>query len=376
METPETRINTGFFRILLVEGLHCREQDDVADGIRAAQHHAAPVDAEAQTAGGRHTVLQRHDEVLVHHVGLLVAVGTLLRLGLEALVLVDGVVQLAEGVAHLTAADEHLIPLGEGGLLGAALGQRADLHGVHGDEGGLDQRLLHLLVKRLVQGVAPSMRHAVHIHAHALGKLHALVGVADTGHEVGAGDVLHGVRHGHALPAGGQVDLVTQPLDMVGTQNFLGGAGEDALQNVHHAVQVGEGLIQLAGGEFRVMLGVHALVAEDAAHLVHPLHAAYDQTLQVQLRGDAQIHVYIQRIVVRYERPCARAGGGGVEHGGLDLYKVKLVQPPAYLGLYLGALYEGVSHLGIYYKVNAALAVSQFLILQPVELFGQGTEGL
>ena len=72
---------------LLVQRLHGREQDDVADGIRAAEHHAAPVDAEAQAAGGGHAVLQRHDEVLVHHVGLLVAVGALFRLCLEALVL-------------------------------------------------------------------------------------------------------------------------------------------------------------------------------------------------------------------------------------------------------------------------------------------------
>ena len=55
--------------------------------------------------------------------------GALFGLRLETLVLVDGVVELGEGVAHLAAADEHLIALGERGLLGAALGQRADLTG-------------------------------------------------------------------------------------------------------------------------------------------------------------------------------------------------------------------------------------------------------
>ena len=38
-------------------------------------------------------------------------------------------------------------------------GQGADLHGVHGDEGGLDQGLLHLLVEGLIQGVAPGVGH-------------------------------------------------------------------------------------------------------------------------------------------------------------------------------------------------------------------------
>ena len=139
---------------------------------------------------------------------------------------------------------------------------------------------------------------------------------------------------------------------------------------------IGIRLVYLNRGELGVMRSVHALVAEKAAYFINPFKSANYAALEMQLGSYTHVHIYIQRIVVRYERPCARAGGGGVEHGGLDLYKVKLVQPPAYLGLYLGALYEGVSHLGIYYKVNAALAVSQFLILQPVELFGQGTEGL
>ena len=261
-KTPPRRFGAGAFStISVVQRLHSGEQDHVADGVGAAEHHGAAVDAEAQAAGGRHTVLQRHDEVLVHHVGLLVAVGALGGLRLEALVLVDGVVQLGEGVAHLAAADERLVALRQLRLGGAALGQGTDLHGVHGDEGGLHQRLLHLLIKRLVQGVAPGVGHAVHVHAHAPGQLHALVVVADAGHEVRAGDVLHRVGHGHARPAGSQVDVVAQPLDLVAAVDLLARAGEDALQNIHHAVQVGVGLVQLAGGELGVMLGVHTLVA-------------------------------------------------------------------------------------------------------------------
>ena len=87
------------------------------------------------------------------------------------------------------------------------------------------------------------MGHAVHIHAHAAGQLHAPVGVADAGHKVRTGNVLHGVGHGDALPAGGQVHLMAHPGDLIGAQDLLGGSREDALQNVHHAVQVGKRLI-------------------------------------------------------------------------------------------------------------------------------------
>jgi hypothetical protein len=42
-------------------------------------------------------------------------------------------------------------------------------------------------------------------------------------------------------------------------------------------------LVQLNGGELRVMPCADALVPEDAPDLEHALHAAYHQTLQVQL---------------------------------------------------------------------------------------------
>ena len=66
MESPETRINTGFFRILLVEGLHRREQQNIADGGRIGQQHHQAINAKAQTAGGRHAVFQRGHKIIVH----------------------------------------------------------------------------------------------------------------------------------------------------------------------------------------------------------------------------------------------------------------------------------------------------------------------
>ena len=290
--------------------------------------------------------------------------------------LVDGVVELGEGIAHLAAADKHLIPLRQMGILRAALGQRAHLHRVHGDEGGLNERLLHLLVEGLVQGVAPRPGHALHVHAYALGQLHGGVIIALNGHEVGAGDILHGIGHGDALPAGGQIHVVTQPLDVVGAEDLLGGPGEDALQNIHHAVQIGVGLIQLTGGELRVVLGVHALVAEDAAHLVYPLQTAHDEPLQVQLRGDPHIHIDILSVVVGDEGPGVGAAGNGAEHGGLHLHEAHIVQIPAQIRHELAADLKVPLGFGIHNEIHIPLAVAQLLVRQTVELLRQGLEGL
>ena len=163
---------------------------------------------------------------------------------------------------------------------------------------------------------------------------------------------------------------------MVGAQNFLGGAGEDALQNVHHAVQIGECLIQLAGGELRIVLGVHALVAEDAAHLVDALHAAHDQALQVQLRGDAHVHVDVLGVVVRDEGTGVGAAGDGAQHRRLHLHEAQAIQIAAQIGHELAADLEVTLALGVHDKIHVPLTVADLLVGKAVELLGQGAQRL
>ncbi len=302
--------------------------------------------------------------------------GALFGLRLEALVLVNGVVELGEGVAHLAAADEHLIALGERGLLRAALGQRADLDRVHGDECRLDERGLDLLVERLIERVAPRMGNILHVHAHALGECDRRVRVAEDGHKVGPRDVLDGVGHGHAAPARREVHIVAQPLKLVRAEDLHRCAGEDALEDVHHAVKVGVGLIELTGREFRIVLGVHALVAEDAADLIHALNTADDQTLEVQLSRNAHVHINVERVVVRDERARRRAAGDGAEHGGLDLHEAQAVQIAAQVSHEPAADLEIALALRIHDQIHVALAVAQLRVRHAVELLRQRTQGL
>ena len=74
------------------------------------------------------------------------------------------------------------------------------------------------------------------------------------------------------------------------------------LGDLHHLAVVGERLVQLHHRELGVVAGGDALVAEDAADLEHPLHAADDQPLQVQLERDAQVQLHVERVVVGDER--------------------------------------------------------------------------
>ena len=169
---------------------------------------------------------------------------------------------------------------------------------------------------------------------------------------------------------------MAQPLELIRAEDLLGGAGEDTLENIHHAVKVCVCLIELTGRELRVVLGVHALVAEDAADLVHALNTADNQALEVQLGRDAHIHINIERVVVRDERARRRAAGDGAEHGGLDLHEAQTVQIAAQVGHELAADLEIALALGVHDEIHVALAVAQLRVRHAVELLRQRAQGL
>ena len=104
-----------FFGYLVVQGLHRGEQQHVTDRRAVGQQHDEAIHAEAEAARGGQAVLKGVDVVVVD-LGLAVRLNGLAlgNLALEAGLLVDGVVQLAECVAVLGAVDEILKALGEG----------------------------------------------------------------------------------------------------------------------------------------------------------------------------------------------------------------------------------------------------------------------
>ena len=273
-------------------------------------------------------------------------------------------------------ADEQLKALGQARVGGAALRQRRNVHRVHRDKGRLDELFFHLLVKHLVQGVAPGgVGGGGQLDADGLGRGHGLF-IGGDGHEVKAGVLFHRLVHRQAGPAGGQVKRLPLPGELIAAQQLFGGGGEQVLEQVHHAVEVGVGLVELDGRELGVVLGVHALVAEDAPKLVHAVQPAHDQPLERQLGGNAHVHVDVQRVVVGDERPRRGAAGDGVEHRGLDFHKAAGVQEIAHELDKARTHDERLLDLRVDDEVDIALAVAGFAVGQAVELFRQRLQAL
>ena len=143
----------------------------VPDGVAAGEQHDAAVYADAQAARGRHAVLEGVDEVVVHHAGLVVALGARSSTCLSkrwrwSMGSLSSEKALPISLRQMKSSKRSV----RRGSLRAALGQRARRPpGASVMKVGWIERVLHLLVEALVESVAPGGLLAVHVYAGGLG---------------------------------------------------------------------------------------------------------------------------------------------------------------------------------------------------------------
>ncbi|CAB4654453.1 unannotated protein [freshwater metagenome] len=81
---------------------------------------------------------------------------------------------------------------------------------------------------------------------------------------------------------------------------------DESFGEIHDVGVVGEGLVELHHGELRVVSCRDSFITEDATNLIHTLHAAHNEALEVQLQCDAQEQLHVERIVMchKWTRMC------------------------------------------------------------------------
>ena len=237
------------------------------------------------------------------------------------------------------------------------------------DEYGLDQMLFYELLEEQVQDIALGMTLFV-VHTLLVCQLLRSSGIGNLV-EVNACIFLDSIYHGQSLKRLAQVDGLFCIRDHGSTAYFLCHIAEHVLSQIHHSVIVGVCLVQLHQCEFRIVSGVQTFVTEYTADLEDTLHAADDQSLQVQLQGDTQLHVLIQRIVMGLERSCCRTAGIGYQHGGLYFQEALSVQITTDGADDLRTLYESILNILIHDQVGITLTITDIGIGQAMELLRQ-----
>ena len=134
--------------------------------------------------------------------------------------------------------------------------------------------------------------------------------------------------------------------------------------------------VELHHRELGVVARRQPLVAEVAVDLEHAVEAADHQPLQEQFRRDAQVHVDVERVVVRDEGLGRRAARDHLQHRRLDFEEALVDHELAHRRDRLAADHEGGARLLVHHQVDVALAVALLAVLEPVELVGQRPQRL
>ena len=351
-----------------------REQQHVADGSLVGEQHDHAVDADADAARRRHTVLEGAHVVLVVLHGLVVTAGLLGHLSGKALGLVDRVVELGERVGVLVTGNNQLKAVRQARVVLKALGKRADLDGVIAHESGVDDGVLAQLIVDLGDNLAggPLGLNLQALLARGGSKL--LDRRVDG--DLLAEHVGDDVGHGTAGPLTRKVNGLALVLDDLGVADGLVSRLNDTLGERLHALEVGEGTVGLHRGELGVVGKVHALVTEDAADLEHALKTTDDAALEVQLGGNTQVALLIERVEVGNERLSRSAALDGLQDGGLDLHVAVGLHKATEGGENLRTLTEGLANVVVGDQVDIAPAIAGLFVGKTVELLGQRTNGL
>ena len=194
--------------------------------------------------------------------------------------------------------------------------------------------------------------------------------------KVNAGIFLDGIHHSNSLERFAQIHLHAIVSDHSGSQNLLRHMAVQVLCQVHHSLVICVSLIQLHQRKFRVVSGIQALVAEYSSNLVYALHAANDQSLQIQFQGDTQLKVLIKSIEMCLERSCGCTTCICHQHRGLHLHKSLAVQVFTDAADDLGTFDESVLYFRVHDQVHISLTVTQVCVGQTVELLRQNLEAL
>ena len=177
-------------------------------------------------------------------------------------------------------------------------------------------------------------------------------------------------------PRRGEVEVATAVGELGRAAHLVARCDDQLLGEGHDVAVVGVGLVELEHRELGVVAGRDALVAEHPADLEHPLEAADHQPLEVQLGGDAQEQVQVERVVVGDERLGRGPARDRVEDGVSTSMKPAVLQPPAgeaddpaaQNGTCAGLLGDP--------QVDVALAVAGVGVGDAVPLVGERAAGL
>ena len=238
----------------------------------------------------------------------------------------------------------------------------------------MNEFFFYLLVENFVQAISPRLFRLGHFYTDILYRSQRLFVRLDL---IKIDTGVHSDRfyHTHTRPIV-KVDYHFVIRQKTRTEHFVGAITEHVLRYFHHVFEIGVSLIKLHKSKFGIMPYIHTLVTEHSAHFVNLFETAYHETFKIQLGRYAQIHIYIESIVMRDERTSRCTACNGVENGSFDFQKTETVEVLSYCAHYLTANNEGLFYFRICDEVDVTLTIACVRIFKTVKFFGQRAQRL
>ena len=126
------------------------------------------------------------------------------------------------------------------------------------------------------------------------------------------------------------------------------------------------------------MPGIKTLIAEFSPNLIHTLHSAHNQSLQIKLQRNTKLQILTQRVKMRLKRPRSCASCIGHQHRRFHLHKSLSIQITADRTDYLRTLDKCILNLWIHNQIHIPLPIthiriskSMMLLWKNLQAFGE-----
>ena len=245
------------------------------------------------------------------------------------------------------------------------------------DEGRLPQFVLHRFLEvQHLQTRQTALRQLVGFFglAEPTQRIHQPVGIMDIGARIGV--FCYRLDDGEPLERRLQIDRFTAVTQLQAAGGLARRVAYQIFGEGHQVLVVPVSGVKLHHRELGVVAHRDTFVAEVAVDLEHAVKATDNQTFQVELGRDAQVHALVQRIVVGAERFGIGAARNGVQHRRLNLQKTVPDHELADAADGPAACHETFARRLIHHQVNVTLAVLHFLVLHAMELVGHRAQTL
>ena len=260
-------------------------------------------------------------------------------------------------------------------LRAVILGKRTHDLGVLGNESGVDNVVLQEFADKGIEKTSRRVgRGALQLMLVKQSlELDVDLGIIQ-GRKLAVHLLLESLHHGNTRPRGLEVNLnlrcagLGAVLDLVIASDLLDHVGDHLLSHVHEVLVVGVSLVELTGGELRVVSEINTLIAELTANLIHTVQTTNDQHLQVQLGSDTEVQVHVQVVVMGDEGLGNGTTGDHVHHRCLNLKEVTLIKVTANTVDDLGTDGKGVANVLVDDKIQITLAVTSLHVGQTTEV--------